>query len=230
MIFNWVYAFCRKLLGIELERRTDLVAVTAFLLSILAAGVSASYLVYGFIKGAKVDMFFVYDQVLIIKEPLNNKDYVAISETVAFNNSGEIGYNMAVKKVTLTLKFSDNSEYKLRWHEFVTFIKKENDQLEKGPAEPAVPLQITAGNVLSKDIYFIPFRKRCEDGKDNCKEWDYLTWEDFLKKLKIGKKIDFTITAEPLDDDVLNSSCTVNIDENLINKLKKNGWQSPSCY
>ena len=232
MIFNWVYAFCKKFLGIELEKRTNLVAVIALLLSTLATGLSSLPFVYELVKGPEVEMFYVYDQVLIKKEHLSGKDYVAISETVAFNDSSKIGYhNMVIKKVTITLKFSDNSKYRLRWHEFVTFTIKRNGQLEKGPAEPAVPLQITAGNVPSRDIYFVPFRKRCEDGKDNCKEWhNYLTWENFLKKLKIGQKIDFTVTAESLDGNLLNSSCMINIDKNLINKLKKNGWQSPSCY
>lgn len=230
MIFNLVSAFCRKFLGIELERQTNLVAFAALLLSILAAGIPVSYFIYGSIKGAKVDLFSVDDRVLIKKEPMGDKDYVAISETVAFWNSGEIGYDTAVKKVTITLKFS-GKEYGLKWHEFVTFEKKENDQLKKGSAETAVPLQITAGNILSKDIYFAPFRKRCEDEKDNCNEWgNYLTWEKFLKKLKRGEKIDFTITAKLLDDNVSNSSCTVDIDQHLINSLRKNGWHSPSCY
>ena len=235
MIFDCIAFIVRKLLGIEIEKRTDLISFIALLLSILATVGSTFYLTYAFIKGAKVDMY-PDDQVLITKEDCGRGDgdeCLRLSATVAFSNSGEIGYDEVIRQLLVALKFSDGSEYEQEWYEFVTF-SNEDGHLKKGPVESAVPLQIRAQNALSRDIYFTPFRKPdCPVGeKANCEWNNYLKWDDFLKKLVIGENIKVTITAKSLDKEILEQeSCRVAIDKHLFDRLKKpNGWQSPSCW
>ena len=235
MIFDLIAAIVRKLVGIEIEKRTDLISFIALLLSILTAVGSTLYLTYGFFRGAKVDIY-PDDQVLITKEDCGQNEGVEclrLGAPVAFINRGEIGYDEVVRQLLVTLKFSDGSEYEQEWNEFVTF-SKEGDYLKKGPVEPAVPLQIRAQNALSREIYFSPFRKPdCPVGeKANCEWKNYLEWDDFLKKLVVGEDIKVTITAKSLDKEILDQeSCSVTIDQHLLNRLNKpNGWQSPSCW
>lgn len=233
MIFDFIAAIVRKLLGIEIEKRTDLVSFVALLLSILTAAGSIFYLSYGFLKGAKVDIY-QDDQVLITKEDCGRGDgdeCLRLGANVAFSNSGQIGYDEVIKRIIIALKFSDESEYKQEWYEFVTF-KNENGQLIKGPKEPAVPLQIRARNALSRDIYFTPFREPdCELQDEVCKWHNYLDWNAFLKKLDVGKTIKVTITAEFLNDCMSRKeSCNIDIDQHLIDRLKNPGWQAPSCW
>ena len=232
MIFNCMAVIVKKLIGIELEKRTDLISFVALMLSILAVAWS----IYGFLKGAKVNIY-LDDQVLITKEDCGRGDGVKclrLGTTVAFSNSGEIGYDAVIKKIVIALKFLDGAEYEQEWYEFVTFRKNENNnQLKKkDPVASAVPLQISAQNALSRDIYFTPFRKRCAAGETGCDEWhNYITWKDFLKKLKVGQNIEVTIIAQSLDNKILEKkSCKVDIDQHLIRMLNNPGWQSPSCW
>ncbi len=233
MIFHFIAAIVRKLLGIEIEKRTDLVSFVALLLSILTAAGSTFYLSYGFLKGAKVDIY-PDDQVLIRKVDCGRGDgdmCLRLGATVAFSNSGQIGYDEVIKQIIIALKFSDESEYEQEWYKFVTF-SNEDGQLKKGPVEPAVPLQIRAQNALSRDIYFTPFREQdCKPKNQECKWHNYLGWNAFLNKLVVGENITVTITAESLDNKILGKkSCKVDIDQDLIDRLKKAGWQSPSCW
>ena len=226
MIFDCIAAVLKRLIGIEIERKTDLIAFTALLLSVF----SAVGLIYAFVKGSKVNMY-LHEQVLMSGDSLNGNKYLRLGATVAFSNHGEIGYDATVKQIRITLKFPDNSEYEQRWYQFVTFVN-ENGELKKGPTEAAVPVQIKAGSALSRDIYFTPFRKRCTAGKnDSCDEWhNYLKWDDFLGKMTIDQKIQVMITAQFLKKKTTTASCAVTIDQHLVNQLTEYRWHSPSCW
>lgn len=235
MIFDCIAFIVRKLIGIELEKRTDLISFVALTFSISATVISAALFIHGYFTGAKVDIY-PDDQVLITKEDCGRGDgdeCLRLGATVAFSNSGQIGYDTVLRQILIALKFSDESEYEQEWYEFVTF-KNKNGKLIKGEEGLAVPLPIRAGNSLSRDIYFAPFRKPdCPAGEKADCEWDnYLKWDDFLKKLVVRENIKVTITAKSLDQEILDQeSCRVDIDQHLINRLKEpNGWQSPSCW
>ena len=183
-------------------------------------------------KGAKVDIY-LYDQVIITNKSFEKDEakYLRLGATVVFSNRGEIGYDAVIKQIRITLKFSDNSRYEQRSYQFVTFIN-EDGKLRKGPAEAAVPVQIRARSALSRDIYFAPFRKRCADEEIDCNEWhNYLDWDKFLEKLKVGENIEVTVTADEfLENKRLDSSCTVKIDQHTINRLTESDWHSPPCW
>lgn len=236
MIFNCVAAISKKFLGIKLARQTDLVSLTALLLSILTAVLSTSYFLYGFVNGANVDMY-LHEQVILKKsEKLGKgkKNYLRLGGTVIFSNGGQIGYDAVIKQVSITLKFSDNSEYKQDWHEFVTFTNKGRTLERKGDGESAAPLQIKAGSALSRDIYFKPIREPCKSHeRTSCKEWhNFFVWEDFMTKLKRskGQNLTLTVTAESFKDEKWVSSCIVKVNNHIITELGESGDHAPSCW
>ena len=230
MIFDLVAVIFERLLGIKLERQTDLIALTALLLAILTAGGSASYIFYGYMKGAKVDMY-LYEQIVLKAFEMDGRKYLRLGGSVVFSNSGQVGYDTVVKQVMIALKFQDNSEHKQRWQEFVSFTNKGGKIEEKDTAEAVVPVQIRAGSVLSRDIYFAPFRERCRDDGEECSdEWrNYLGWDDFIKKLRVGEDVEFTVTAESFKNEKWSLSCAVKIDRHIIDKLRSSDGHAPSC-
>ena len=234
MIFDCVAIILRKCIGIELHRRTDLVAMVALILSVLTAAASLSYFILALMIGAKVDIY-LYDQVLITHEPFtkNGVEHLRIGATLAFVNSGEIGYDATVKTVKTILNFSDDTSYEQRWAYFVTFFN-ENGEIKKGPSQAAVPTQIIGGSSISRDIYFAPFRIRCTSGENDCNEWrNYLTWSDFIRhieRLNIGSEIEIIVTASFMAQDDVAAQCSIHVDEHLIKRLKDSGWHSPSCW
>ena len=232
MIFDCAAAIFERLLGIKLERQTDLISLTALLLSILTAGVSASYIFYGYKKGAKVDMY-LYEQIVLKAFEMDGRKILRLGGSVVFSNSGRSGYDTVIKQVMIALKFQDNpeykhqdnSEYKQRWQEFVSFTNEGGKIEKKGTAASAVPVQIRAGSVLSRDIYFAPFREpRRSD------EWrNYLDWDAFIKKLRVGEEVKFIVTAESFEKEKWSLSCVVRIDQHIINKLRFSDGHAPSC-
>ena len=230
MIFDITAVFLRKFVGIELNKRTDLIAIVALMLSVLTAVGSSFYYIYALMKGADVDIY-LSDQITINSEEFskNEKKYLRMGATVAVSNFGEIGYDAIVKQIRVMVNFSDGSEYEQKWTQFVTFFI-EDGALKRGPSAAAIPLQIKGGSALSRDVYFTPFRKRCASEK-SCDEWgNYLLWKDFVGKLKVEEDIGIVVTVFFMNQKPLTTSCTITIDQHLIDRLAKVDWHPPSCW
>ena len=84
--------------GIEIERKTDILAAAAFVLAILGV----LWQVWAFAQGAKVNIFPT-DQLLIMNSEVLKKNfprggpYVLFSATMSYVNQGQAGYNATIK-------------------------------------------------------------------------------------------------------------------------------------
>jgi hypothetical protein len=118
----------------------------------------------------------------------------------------------------------------LKWQTFETF-DYENGRLVSLGREPANPVPIPAGGAVAHDTYFTPFRKMCNPKNTECKEWvNYMVWDDFVAAIQKGNDLKFRFIAEIYGDDPVSVECFVKSDPNLVDRLRKEMFQSASCW
>jgi hypothetical protein len=96
-----------RFLGIEVERKTDILALAAFFLSIAGVISQISVFTIFFLRGAVINVF-PPEQVLIRAETLESGGprYVRIGARMAYTNSGAPGYSAILRgeRVTISVK------------------------------------------------------------------------------------------------------------------------------
>lgn len=220
-----------NLLGIQVERKTDILALAAFLLSVAGIISQLTIFVVVIFRGAVVTLF-PSEQVLL-KADVLEKDgtkYVRIGARMAYTNSGAAGYNAVIEREIVTMDFGSGVAFQQKWQTLETFdiVEQKLTSIERKPANP---LPINAGSAESHDTYFVPFRKRCGQGEEECDEWqNYLSWSKFLEKIENTKQMKFEFTGNLYGEHPAKTSCIVRIDSNLIDRLRKNEWYSASCW
>lgn len=234
MIFDCISAFCKKFLGIEIERRTDFIAFTALLLSLLTAATATSSFLYGRMVGARVQMG-QHSRVAITGAALNTEEkYAHVIATLFFTNHGQIGYDAVIERITATLAFSaDGSTYRQEWDRFATFINDAGALVEYTSQGTAVPLQVPGRSALSRDIYFAPFEVRCLPGQEKCQErQNFLEWKTLKEKMVDGQFITLTFTAQRAMEDspVTSPPCRIRITGGLIEAMEEHGWFADPCW
>ena len=218
-----------NVLGIQIERKTDILALSAFLLSAGGIATQAGLFLYVFWRGPVVEMF-PPERILIRAHDLNRLEdtWVRIGSRMAYTNSGSVGYNTVLRKEIIKLEI-DGKIYRQSWQSFETFDYVD-DTLVSVKSEPANPIPVVAGSALAHDTYFFPFREFCRQNDQSCDEWrNYLKFFDFIEEARKIDKIRFTLTAKMYGENDETTSCTILIDENVISQLEKRGWHAPSC-
>ena len=209
-----------KIFGIEIERKTDILAAAAFLMSLL--GIAGQVAL--FLRGPDIQLF-TPDQILLfgIENP-DGKIYTRVSSKMVYRNAGSPGYHDTIKKEYVTFKIGD-IEYKLLWDEFIdSYPDKENKKkLIPERKSEAVPVQVNAGMVQTHETLFAPWVLKEKEGMKS-----FLEWDDFKKLIAKQKKVYFRFTFETFSGKVDYVSCHVVVKEFLSNLDK--GWSAPVTY
>ncbi len=90
-----------KLLGIEIDRKTDILALAAFLISVS----TIIYTISIFIQGHKVNL--IPPETIMLKKETYETDgepYIAVIATMAYVNSSKGGFNVVIKKEKVSFK------------------------------------------------------------------------------------------------------------------------------
>ena len=219
-----------NIFGIQVDKKTDVLALSAFLLSV--AGIISQLLILSVVtlRGTAVSLFNP-DQVLF-KADAFEKDgerYLRIGARMAYTNSGATGYTAVIKRETVTMDFGSGFAVRQQWQSFETFdiVDQKLTSIERKPANP---MPIEAGSAESHDTYFVPFREWCDQGAKECDEWrNYLSWSGFLDKTKNTEQLVLKFAGEVYGDEPVHASCTVRVDRNFTERVTKNGWYAPSC-
>ncbi|WP_375589009.1 hypothetical protein ABWH89_18950 [Hoeflea alexandrii] len=142
-----------NVLGIQIERKTDILALSAFLLSAGGIATQAGLFLYVFWRGPVVEMF-PPERILIRANDLNRLEdtWVRIGSRMAYTNSGSVGYNTVLRKEIIKLEI-DGKIYRQSWQSFETFDYVD-DTLVSVKSEPANPIPVVAGSALAHDTYF----------------------------------------------------------------------------
>ena len=138
-------------LGIEVDKKTDILALAAFLLSIAAIISQVTIFLLVVFRGAVVTLF-PPDQVLLKADALERggKKYVRIGGRMAYTNTGAPGYNAVIKREVVKVDLGSGATFQHKWQNFESFDIVEQ-KLESIERRSANPLQ-----VLTKRMHCVP--------------------------------------------------------------------------
>jgi hypothetical protein len=210
--------------GIHIARKTDILAFAAFLIAL--GGIV--FQVSGFLRGP-VLRIFPPPQIVIRKAALTSgRTPVRFAALVAYVNDGDSGYNATVRSELLHYRLSGRT-YTQIWQEFTASDVDPDGTINMHPQGVALPLVINAGSSASHETYFTPLPLRIS--KNNPDEWaNFLEWDQFLEDLKSVTSMTFELEAQVYGHKSVSSRCVIDIDAEVINRLKRTNWYAPPCW
>lgn len=210
--------------GLEIEKRTDFLALAAFTLALL----TAVYQLFGFLRGFDV-VIFRPEQVLVVFDDYGNSRQVTrIHARMAYVNQGQSGYNAALAKERVLFTLGGRT-YEQAWQVFQAFDSNGTELVPHFESD-ARPIAIEAGSAVSHETYLAPHPNPCLADADDCDRWtNLLSPNQFVALLKHEKTIEFAFVAELFGGDSVTTECTIEVDIELLSLLAVNGWAAPLC-
>jgi len=212
-------------LGLEIERKTNIIALAAFFLAL--GGVLFQTIAY--FRGPVVHLF-PPDQVVLRAQvyPRDNQKHMTLIARLAYVNTGQPGYNGTLRRETVRLRL-DTQEHEWVWYRFLSTDAKgtELQRVDKGEAKP---LPVTAGSSESHETEFVPRRMRCQPNQTDCINANFLAKEQLLIALEKQGQLRFTFITEVYGERSVTATCTVDVDAGLRLTLKEYDWMAASCW
>lgn len=209
-----------------IKRETDLVALAAFVLAFAAV----AYQVAEYFRGARVTLYGP-EQMLIHGDNIDGENYVRFASRMSFINSGDIGYNAVIGRELLQVEIG-GKPYTQTWQSFIHSGSPDGKTLSLGDMVEAVPTPVDGGDAISHETYFSPWPIDCKGATgSNCNPTaNFMTWDTFLKSIKPGDVLKFTLTADIFGKNPETATCTVDVNDAVIAQLSTpNRWSAPAC-
>ena len=213
-------------LGLEIERKTDIIALAAFFLAL--GGVLFQTLAY--FRGPVIHLF-PPDQVVLHAQsyPPDHQQFMTLIARLAYVNTGQLGYNGTLRREAVRLQL-ESQDYEWTWQRFLsTDAKGAELQIEdKGEAKP---LPVNAGSSESHETKFVPRRRRCPPAQADCDtNANFLTKEQLLAALEQPGPLRFTFITEVYGEPPIAVTCAIDVDAGLRMALKNHDWATGSCW
>lgn len=205
--------------GLTVRRETDVLALTAFLLSFAAL----LYQARDFLRGSEMRLF-PPEQILIVRNGQYQTPY--ISATLAYVNQGAAGYGALVRgeKVRFSIGGKD---YEQQWQQFVTFDVNKNNELIPGSPQDAAPFLIPGAGAASHNTLFAPrtIRDRAQRFRN------FVNWDAFLDALAKEEQLTMEFRAVVAgEEEELTQRVVIDVSPDLIKTLRTAGFAAPSCW
>jgi hypothetical protein len=228
-----------RIFWLLVENKTDILAFSAFILALSGMIFQAFF----YFRGAKV-VLFPPPQVLIktFSKTVDGKEikYVNFIARMAYVNAGTEGHNAIMKDEWI--KFSIGGQNHIqRLQYFVTLSESQCEQDKpKSPScqeklnivhSNALPEPIMAGNSLAHETEFMPRTRRCLEANKPCERYyNFLEWNAFLEGLSKTEHFEIEIGADFYGENTKSAKCSISVNEDLIEILKRKEWSAPSCF
>lgn len=208
-----------KIFGIEIERRTDILAFAAFVISVGSLLAQAA----NFVKGP--DILLESSKQILFKSQKypDGKEYIRLSARMVYLNKGSPGYDDITKMETATVTIGKKS-FNLMAQEYIDSSYKDG-QFIITKLSDADPVQIKSGSVVTHETYFAPWPGGTDDKNASS---NYVTFSDFLNLLKTEKMINVKIEATTYNGDNLETNCRLKTSQ-FLTHLKSKKWSAPVC-
>ncbi|MET4364280.1 hypothetical protein ABIB06_004879 [Bradyrhizobium sp. LB8.2] len=217
-----------SVLGLVIVRRTDLLAATAFVLSLS----TLSYQLWQFAKGSNPIIYPPDTLYLFFDRFPNGVTATRIAGQLSFTNNAEPGRNAILRDVTATIKLGDRKieEY---WLSFATITRRDTE-LSLDIKETAHPFVVDGGGAVSHMVTFSPRVKDCipkVSTQISCQQGaDFVSDIDFLKLVVEQKIFSVTFSGAVLGSSrLLDAICSVSITDDMLRTLAENNWYAARC-
>lgn len=208
-----------KFLGIEIERKTDILAMAAFLISTGSIIGQVALL----LRGADVILDGPRQIVLFFGERMGSKNYLNAISTGIYVNRGTPGYDDILKSEKLHLRLN-KQEIQLRAQHSVESTR-EGDKLVFQRKTPWKPARIGAGDFVSHETPYVPYPYR--DPSDPNK--DFLDFDQLVAALRQTKQVKVTLKAETYGGQALSSECFL-LSSSALHGILAHRWVSLACF
>jgi hypothetical protein len=221
--------FTWRFLGLEIGRKTEILALAAFLMSISGA----MWQIQSYLSGPVVRLF-PSDQIVVTNANKLGRAYEGEQPIVRFIailpyvNQGASGYNAIIRRESIQVLIGDRT-YEHRWYAFVTSDVKDG-ALDVKKESDARPFALPAGSSVSHETLFAPWEVDCEPNQKGCNPArNFLTWDAFLADVVTLKRMEVVTTAEIYSHSSVRSRCTILFRNWELDILRKEQWLSASC-
>lgn len=220
---------------LEVDRKTDILALTSFLLSLIAILTQT----YGHIRGPQVEL---YPPAIVTLTSYNygTKEspvlYLVVEASMTYTNKGQMGYNDVIRRETVSFIGPDKNEVLLSWHTFFDFsdtAPDDPDKLTYSNTRSAGPEVVAAGSAVSHETRFVPHNPDCRDPESNaCKQDNYVALNDALiMHLKQQPRFEFRFSAELFGNDRPRvARCEILTNQIPVEDFKRRNWVALDCY
>lgn len=206
-------------LGIEVDRKTDILAGAAFIISVTGL----IYQIFGMFRGPDIVQFPPEQLLFFVEE---NGKYLNTATELSYANKGREGANGVLKRVTMEFALAEKS-YTLNWQDFEQIGNKGRQLLRSPTRESATPVVIKAGEVVSKETRFAARTVLAEDSANNR---NFLPWTTFVAELAKVKELRVTIISEFFGTKNQRIEVFIRVTPTLLEALRNDGWDAPSCW
>jgi hypothetical protein len=214
-----------RFFGIEIARKTDILAAAAFVISITGL----CYQLYGFAASPTI-VQFPPEQLIFFPEKSGNGIYVHSGAQVTYVNKGREGKTAVVKLQRMVFDLQGKT-YELKWQFFDNFSNAGNQLVRLEKPEPAVPIVIKAGEAVTKETHFSPRTLLVVSKADLTSAYkNFLPWDEFVSELEKLKELDVRIISEFYGLKEKETKVFIRVTPALITALKTDKWDAPSCW
>lgn len=205
-----------KIIGIEIERKTDILAMAAFLIS-LGSLVGQAVLL---LRGPEIVLDGPRQIILFFESDLSSRSYLNAISTQIYVNNGSPGFDDILKSERLLLTIAGRN-IQLESQESVDSTRK-GDKLVFRSRQAWKPVKIKAGDFISNETLYVPYpsiKDRDENAIDRV---------DLEKLLSKSSDLKVELIAKTYGGEKLASICLLNMAETKFGFLEK-GWASLIC-
>ncbi|MDB5414123.1 MAG: hypothetical protein JWR10_2458 [Rubritepida sp.] len=218
-------------LGFVIVTKSDLLAATAFVLSMI----SVAYQISSWANGASPSVYppdLVY---VTFDQYANNRTVVRFVSQLSFVNTADAGRDAIVRSVSLNVtagRFNNVQE----WLSFVT-VRRVEMRLQVEPRESAHPFPVSGGGAVSQTVSFAPFEQACppqpsqSEGQACNSDVNFVAPAEFLSQIEAATQMRLTFRVNMVGfSRPLTTSCTIPIGTAFRQYMAENGWYSARCY
>jgi len=216
--------------GLQVARKTEFIALSAFALSIT----TLAWQIVNSTVGAVVKVFPT-DQVVFTAVDKLGRNYpgqpnlLSVIARMAYVNEGDTGHNAVVRREYLHFSLG-NRQIEQRWYEFgssdvqdgkLTFVRDSD----------AHPIPLNAGSAASHETLFAAWEIDCAQipSKQCDPAGNFVKWDDFLAAIKTTKEISLDTSADVFPDQHVAAGCLVRLRDWEIGVLESEQWLSAAC-
>ena len=187
-----------RFLGIEIERKTDVLAFAAFVISI--GSIVAQFV--NLVRGPEIILDGPKIVTLYSGTASNRKDYLRIAAGFTYLNKGSPGYDDILKSESVTVEM-DKISLRLTAKNYIE-TSGAGKNMERVFKNDAIPVALKSGAVTNHETEFFPF-----PGNKTKEEYDQAEISQFLSMLEKSASLRIKFLITTYEGEQINKECTL---------------------
>lgn len=186
-----------RLFGIQIEKKTDILAFAAFVISV---GTLVAQLV-NLVRGPDIVLDGPKIVTLYSSPGGDGKHYIRLAARFTYLNNGSPGYDDFLKSESATI-LVDGASIELEAKDFVELSSHGKVMMRKR-LNDATPVALKSGEVVSHETEFVPFPSR------NSSNENFVSRAEFIDKLQSATDLIIRFTVHTYGGQTLSRHCSL---------------------